>query len=193
MSSYFLGLAFMGCSPKVSPPTVSVDKPTADLCPSGRELLANGGFEDPAIPEKTFRISPSLPGWSVSSGSGIEVQRRVTGSPAEGAQFVELDAETPTNIYQEVATAPDQALALCVKYSPRPGTNSAENAIEVLVNQASLQTLSVDGSGFSDTKWSSHVWKVRARAGVTRVEFRYLGPSNGIGGYLDAISLRSIP
>src|SRR2546423_7058297 len=58
-------------------------------------LVTNGSFETPSIPDVSihdFNTIPgnTLPGWSLASGPAIEVQRNVAGTAAEGNQLVEL-------------------------------------------------------------------------------------------------------
>src|SRR5947209_8662191 len=37
-------------------------------------LLTNGSFEDPLIPDGTFALFASIPGWTLGSGPAIELQ-----------------------------------------------------------------------------------------------------------------------
>ncbi|MFO0610499.1 MAG: mannan-binding protein [Polyangiales bacterium] len=154
------------------------------------ELIVNGGFEQAPIAPGSFQHLPELPGWRRSAGDAIEVQRRVAGAPGEGEQFVELDAASPSAIYQDVAVTAGASYELSFLYSPRPGVDAEQNnAIEVRVNGERVMTLRASGRGLTDTHWMRLSVPVRATGASLRVEFRDVGAADGLGGYLDGVSL----
>ena len=190
-----LALAFCGtaCSANVVKPHATEAALEQVGCPEGAELLQNGSFEKPEISPGSYRILSALPGWTVAFGPGAEVQRRVVGSPSDGEQLVELDSTATTGIYQDIETTPGTSYVLCMRYSARPGVSLEDNAIEVRVGELPVDTLKADGSKLSDTSWSEHAWRIQARSNRTRIELRGLGPSNGVGGYIDAVSFKRLP
>src|SRR5215217_1739476 len=104
---------------------------TAGAAPN---LILNGSFETPDVAPGNHGIFPSILGWSHQpragvTSSGIEIQDHVAGAPAAGAgdQFVELDSDGPSRIFQDVATSPGSTYRLSFLYSARPGTLAAEN------------------------------------------------------------------
>ena len=106
-------------------------------------LMVNGSFETPNIPAGRFGIFPAIPGWSHqprpgTTSSGIEIQDHVAGAPAAGAgdQFVELDSDGPSRIFQDVATSPGSTYRLTFLYSARPGTAAIENHFRVSAGPA---------------------------------------------------------
>jgi len=172
---------------QAAPPVVVVPPPPP---PSNGERLVNGGFEQGAIAAGSFQHVAELPGWRRSFGDAVEVQNRVAGAPGEGSQLVELDAAARSGIYQDVAVAAGASYELSFLYSPRPGVAAAQNnAIEVWVNGARLLTMNSSGAGMTDTRWTRVSLPVRAAQGAMRVEFRDAGESDGLGGYLDGVSL----
>jgi len=79
-----------------------------------------------------------------------------------------------------------------VRYSARPHVALEDNAIEVRVGDSPVDVLKADGSNLSDTSWSEYVWRIQARTNVIRVELRGQGPSNGFGGFVDAVSFKQL-
>src|SRR5438093_896075 len=77
----------------------------------------------------SWAVFAHLPGWTTSSGPGIEVQNNVAGGAFEGAQFVELDSHAASSMFQDVRTTPGSDYELRVAYSPRPGTGPDDNKI----------------------------------------------------------------
>src|SRR5262245_36192793 len=72
---------------------------------NAQNLVQNGSFEDPALADGSWSIYESIPGWT-SSDCGIEIQRGAAGSPANGAQLVELDSWCSDTISQTLDTTP---------------------------------------------------------------------------------------
>ena len=107
------------------------------LAPLGARanLIVNGGFEAPVIPNGTFALYPAgIPGWTTNFGPSIEIQRNVAGAPFEGFQFVELDSTGNSGMFQDVVTAPGASYLFSFAYSPRPNESAASNGIEVRVD-----------------------------------------------------------
>lgn len=156
------------------------------------ELMVNGGFELPSLAQGSYQQPSEIVGWRRSFGDGIEVQNHVAGSPAEGAQHVELAAEAPTGIYQDVAVRAGARYDLAFSYSPRPGVGGPEgNTVDVLVNGERVTTLAASGEGLADTRWMRVVIPVRATSSSLRVEFRDASAPDTVGGYIDGVSLRA--
>ncbi|MDC0714670.1 hypothetical protein POL68_39845 [Stigmatella sp. ncwal1] len=160
--------------------------------PQRGELLTNGGFEQPSLPRGNYRSMPSVPGWNRSVGRSIELQNRVAGSPASGDQYIELDGDDNTGIYQEVSTRPGAEYELRLAFSARPGTDVSDNALDVVWNGRVLTRLQASGQGLSETAWTYAIFRVRAEGPSSRVELRDVGASNGSGTYVDDVSLRQV-
>ncbi|HZI05009.1 MAG TPA: hypothetical protein VEZ71_13350 [Archangium sp.] len=156
------------------------------------ELLLNGGFEQPALAPGNVSYNDSIAGWRRSKGSAIEVQRHVAGSPAEGAQHLELDGKDSTGIFQDVATRPGAEYVLRLAFSARPGTPPRDNVLEVLWNGQVIERLQASGMEQSETRWRPLELRVRATSSTTRLELRDAGESNSTGTYVDAVSLQRV-
>jgi hypothetical protein len=163
-------------------------------------LIVNGSFEEPNVPTPSLGIFPSIPGWSHqaragTSSSGIEVQDHIAGAPAAGAgdQFVELDSNGPSHIFQNVATSVGSTYRLSFIYTPRPGTAAADNVFQVTAGPASatLAPPAIVGA----TQWKTSTLDFTATAASSRIEFLDLGPeqaAGGVGAYIDLVSVELI-
>jgi hypothetical protein len=159
----------------------------ASMALAGPNLIVNGGFESPTIGDGSYAIFPAIPGWTSTMGDGIEIQRWIAGTPYEGNQFVELDSNNSSNMYQEIATASGKTYQLSFAYSPRPGVPASSNNINIYWDGNLLDSLTGDGAG--DTVWTVYSYAVKASLQSTRLEFRDMGYSDSLGGYLDDVQL----
>ncbi len=161
--------------------------------PSDGNLLINGDFEQPALGRGSFRNVPSLPGWNRAAGRSVEVQNNVAGSAAQGQQFLELDGEDNTAIVQDmIPTRPGAEYELRLAFAARPGTEQRDNALEVSWNGRTQTVLEGSGKKSSDTVWTYVTLRVRAEGPTSRLELRDVGQSNGVGTYVDDVSLREV-
>src|SRR5215217_662817 len=150
-------------------------------------LIVNGSFETPDVPAGNIGIFPSIPGWSHqaragTTSSGIEIQDHVAGAPAAGAgnQFVELDSNGPSRIFQDVATSPGSTYRLSFTYSARPGTAAAENHFRVSAGPAAAEIGPLTSG--AQTSWTTRTLDFVATAASSRVEFLDLSPEQACGG-----------
>jgi len=149
-------------------------------------LIVNGGFEDPVLPDPSWNVFAGISGWSTTSGPGIEIQRNVAGSPFEGEQFVELDSFSNSGMSQSVATTGSASYLLSFAYSPRPNVGDTSNGIELWID--GFLRDSFTGNGIGDTDWAVRSYSVIGD-GSTLIEFRAIGTSDSLGGYLDDVRL----
>ncbi len=159
-------------------------------------LVTNGSFEDPIVTNiSNWNHYDSIPGWSLSQGSKIEVQRSVNGvgSPADGFQHVELDSNTSSSIFQDLVTQMGQSYLLKFAFSPRPGINAQNNNLGVKWDGALIDQLTADGTELTDSAWTYFTYTLTARKNRTRLEFVDLGYSNAYGTYLDDVSVQAVP
>ena len=158
-------------------------------------IVTNGGFENPNIPGGSFGIFPGIPGWSLlpgSRGSGIEVQDNVAGSPFTGNQFVELDSNGVTGIYQDLATDIGQTYKLEFAFSPRPGV--AQNITNIKWGGSLVDTLSASGVGLPNTNWKTFSYDLVANSSITRLSFDNLTElSDSLGSYIDDVKVTAVP
>ncbi|WP_374652804.1 DUF5801 repeats-in-toxin domain-containing protein [Dongia sp.] len=154
-------------------------------------LLINGSFESPDVANGAYGIFGSIPGWYSTSGAGIEIQDHAAGNPQDGQQLVELDSNNNSNMVQDVTTEDGNLYDLSVWYTPRVG-NTATDGIEVWFDGKLIATL--DGSGQTPGQWLKFTYQVQAGESdgtpdLSKLEFRAVGSSDSLGGYIDNVSL----
>jgi hypothetical protein len=158
-----------------------------------QNLIQNGSFESPALGVGNWNIFPGgIPNWSITTGSGIEVQSNVAGTALAGDQLVELDGSDNSGMAQTVATQPGAPYLLAFGYSPRPGQGSLTNAIQVFVDGNLVANIAHDGSANADAVWLRYSYAVTATGPAMTIEFRASGTSDGVGGYVDDVTLTPI-
>jgi hypothetical protein len=161
---------------------------------SATPIVVNGSFELPNIASGSFALFPGgIPGWTVSSGPSIEIQDHVAGLPYAGDQFVELDSTGNSAMLQQLVTTPGESFVLSFAYSPRPGLAATSNGIQVYFNNLLLDTLALSGIGNPNTVWAVHSYGVTATAAITPLEFRAIGTSDSLGGYVDDVQANAVP
>jgi hypothetical protein len=163
----------------------------ATLSLRASNIVVNSSFEDPVLPNGSFALLGSIPGWSLASGLSIEIQNHVAGSPFAGNQFVELDSDGESAIFQNLPTVAGVQYYLSFAFSPRPGV--AVNSMGVSWNGSSVTTVNADGTGLLDTRWTVYSFTVLASSDSSRLQFSGLGPSDSLGEYLDAVSVEQAP
>jgi hypothetical protein len=155
---------------------------------AGPNIVVNGSFEEPVIGVGSFITPASIPGWTDSSGCGIEVQNHVAGSPSVGEQFCELDSNCSATIAQTLTTLPGLPYVLQFDFSARPGVR--DNHLQMRWGGAVVADLTADGSALADTQWTTHTISVTAAGPSTTLELIDLSASDGLGTYVDNIQVR---
>ena len=178
-----LGAAFAAVALTVAPASAIADPPHL------RNVMVNGGFERPRVTPRSTHPFPAIPGWRLAFGPDIEIQNHAAGDPFGGRQFVELDSDASSGIWQKVPTKPGRLYRLQVYFSPRPGTSAAENILVVHWRRFVIGTISANGIGLRNTSWRMYAFKVRAIRTSTRIELADGGISDSVGTYVDAVSL----
>lgn len=185
-------------------------------CEPGKNLLANADFEAPVVAHDSnwniFSEGTSGLAWLVDwitpddapEPASLELHRGVNGwSSSVGAQHAELDGDyqgpegtsgepASTKISQRIATIPGAEYRLSWDFSPRPGEGQLENQLNVLVGGAVVATRTADGSGDSNTDWSSDYVLFTATGTETVVSFADNGVSNSRGTLLDNTALHCV-
>lgn len=166
-------------------------------CPPGVSLV-NGGFEQPQVPTGSYRPTAAslVPGWDTSASDNL-IEMWSTGFggiPSHtGNQFVELNANEESTLFQDVATTPGQTLTWSLAHRGRYG----EDVMRVLVG-APEGELTPAGPDIRDARsWGVHTGTYVVPAGqtVTRFAFESVSSSNGatVGNFLDSISFGTVP
>ena len=130
--------------------------------------------------------SPSIVGWT-SDTLGIEIQsNNVAGSAFSGPNLVELDTTQNSSMYVTLGAG---HYAVSYWYSPRPGVGSGSNGIDLSIGSTVLDTIT--GAGAGGTMWSLRTVNFVTSGG--KLTFSAKGTSDGLGGYLDDITVSSVP
>ena len=178
-----LGTAFAAVALTVVPASATAAPPPL------KNVVVNGSFERPRVAARSTHPFPAIPGWRLVFGPDIEIQNHVLGGPARGTQFVELDSDASSGIWQKVPTTPGRLYRLQVYFSPRPGTSAAENILVVHWRRYVIGTISANGLGLRNTHWTMYAFKVRAIRTSTRIELADGGISDSVGTFVDGVSL----
>jgi len=155
------------------------------------ELVVNGGFEAIQLASGSWDVFDAVPGWRTARGPGIEIQHGVAGAPFEGAQHVELDSHASSAMYQMLPTAQGATYLVTYRVSPRPGTAPDDNQLEVRWGGRVIDTY-VAATTVDETDWELRAVLVTARSRTTRLELADLSPANGLGAYVDDVSVRLV-
>jgi hypothetical protein len=169
-------------------------------------LLVNGSFESLPTPlgNGQWTVLPSLAGWTIDAGSGVEVRRNVVGTAQEGNVFVELDTnagsfggssfDSSTNswISQSVTTVAGAHYTLSWFYAPRTGEAADTNGIDVLWNGAKLVTSNGSGMGHNAGLWQQFSFDVVGTGQLDTLTFAARGKADSVGGSLDNVSLVAV-
>ncbi|MCI1019076.1 DUF11 domain-containing protein [Microbacterium sp. C5A9] len=161
--------------------------------------LTNGGFEAPTIGNATYQLIPQaqVPGWSTNdSQNQIEIwSSGFLGVPsAAGRQFAELNANSASRLFQDVATTPGQTLSWSLKHRGRSGTD----VMRVLIGSPS-GALVQNGPNLTDgtAAWGTHTGTYTVPAGqtTTRFAFEAVSATGGAsqGNFLDDITFGTGP
>ncbi|HYX86410.1 MAG TPA: hypothetical protein VE777_15670 [Gaiellales bacterium] len=178
-----LGTAFMAGAAGLlvatsAPATADGHKP---LLPN---LVRKGSFEHPRVPLNMSAPFASIPGWKLAFGDAIEIN---AGDAAKKRQYVELDSDRSSGIYQQVPTADHPLYRLEFYFSPRPGTSRAENVLVVKWHRRAVAVVSADGRKLRRPKWKLYTFKVHATGKTTRLEFDDAGISDSVGTWIDGV------
>jgi hypothetical protein len=148
---------------------------------AAESIVVNGGFESPWV-VPNWSVFSSIPGWTTTSGPGIEVQGW---GALEGGQAVELDSHGPSTMVQYLPTQAGKTYKFSVGFSPRPGVG--DNRIGVYWNGTLLSVLDGNGSGNGGSVWSRHSFKVTATQTSTPLMFSDLSYPDSLGGLIDDV------
>lgn len=166
-------------------------------------LVANGDFEANALNAGQWKVfaaasnsstgtTTPLQGWTLASGSGIELRNQVAGAAQHGSQFVELDSYGNSSMSQAFdALALGASYELSFWYAPRAGVRQDSNGLQVFWNGQALSAHAIETAGVAaDARgWTPYSFDVVAASGINTLTFAAVGPSDSLGGSLDNVSL----
>jgi hypothetical protein len=174
----------------------------AATCGAGSATLLNGDFETPVIDAGgNSSLDASLvPPWlTTDSANQIEIWGSgFDGVPAaQGAQFVEINANSAGTLYQDVVTTSGEKMTWSLEHRGRSG----DDTMKVLIGDAATADVNSDtGWNFfspdltdPNTAWGGHTGSYVVPSGqtCTRFGFRAVSSAGGnqsFGNFLDAVS-----
>ncbi len=150
-------------------------------------LVSFANFDDIDLGgSPAYTIIGSADGWT-SATNGIEIQaNNVAGNAHSQPNLVELDTTVNSSMYYTLGAG---HYSVSYYYSPRPNQAADTNGITLAIGSTALD--SVTGAGAGDT-----VWQLRTVDFVTTggaLTFSAIGNSDGVGGYLDDITISAVP
>lgn len=153
-----------------------------------QNLVVDGSFESVKQAPGTWNVYTALPGWTTTSGPGIEVRDQLAGKAFDGNNFVELDSTSNSAMAQTLSTVAGQSYVLSFAYSARGGVPASSTPISVSWDGTLVGTADLDGTHQSGNVWNIYSYTVTAR-GNDVLSFAAGGASDGYGGSLDAVSV----
>ncbi|MEZ0112070.1 putative repeat protein (TIGR01451 family) [Catenulispora sp. EB89] len=170
-----------------------------DACGYVPVNLVNGSFEQPVTSAGVTMVDDStVPGWNTTaSDHKIEIWRSGTnGVPsADGNQFVELNANEVSTLYQDIPTVPGTPMNWALSHRGRLGTDVMRLEIGPPGGSLIAQTPNGQNStSISDgnTAWGHYTGSYTVPSGQTVTRFAFVsvsstGGNNSIGNFLDNI------
>ena len=198
---------------------IAIDIDIEDICNPNQNLVINGSFETPLVTHSSlWDIFPSVAGgWTVEwrgdipatyggyprpDPANLEFHRGVLGPANDGSQYVELDTDwnghvgslnnepASVKIYQDIPTIPGMTYNIEYYFSPRPSTAASNNVLQFSWDGNVKATTTVAGG--SSTVWSPYNYSFTASGSTTRLQFADLGTADGLGTFLDNVSVRCV-
>lgn len=170
---------------------------TWDIFPSGPTL---GGWEatwTSAVTTFNGETRPAVANLELQSAS-----HDGWGYPFGGNQYAELDTDWPgpsappmpypasVDLYQTIPTIPGDTYKLSFAFSPRPDdTDVTDNGVVVSWNGQVVDTVMATSVNPVMTTWSVHTYSLVATGSTTRVDFTDAGRPNGVGTFIDSVSV----
>lgn len=155
---------------------------------------ANGIYLD-ELDNGEWDVYDAIPSWYTYSGNGIEVQNSTIVAAYSPENYVELDSESPNSNSGMVqyVNMTEGWYDLSFYYRPRTDT-VGDNGISVLFMNQGNEVLSADGISSQMTDWTQFSVSIYAPSdALWGIGFHATGIENELGGFLDDISLTSVP
>jgi hypothetical protein len=152
-------------------------------------LLVNGSFEQPF---STVNQWPSIPGWTRTCGTSVEIQSTAGTSwgAYDGTQWWESDGLTNTCLIQTIPTSFNAVYQLTFAHSARPGVPN--NDVQVWWNGTFVALASANGVGNNNTAWQVGIFNLIANGPTGTIEFIAAGPQDQLGGLIDGVSIEPL-
>lgn len=164
-------------------------------CNAAQLSLENGSFEQPTVQSLSIISEDLVPGWDTTATDGM-MELWLNGSngvpSAVGNQFVELNANQVSTLFQNVSTTPGQSYVYRFYHRGRAG----EDTMAFLIGDANADIESlvkIQEVTTGNTAWQLVVGVYTVPQGQVASQFAFQsisssGGSPGIGNFLDGIS-----
>lgn len=171
-------------------------------CVTSQPHLANGSFEIDQTTGSVTQANPSAmkPWLTTDVANAIEVWRASAGvAVPTGNQFVELNANSDSTLYQSVATTPGETIRWSLLHRGRSGTDVMRVTLGgTVVNGVFTGGVSQGEFSASNAGWVRHEGVYTVPAGQTTTLFRMTSVStatkdNTIGNFLEDVSFGTGP
>ena len=159
------------------------------LASAATNLVANGSFEDNALANGSYSIftGNQVNGWTANDE--IEIRNNVAGSAQDLLNYVELDANHNSSMFQVLNTTLGATYSLSFYYSNRDNTNVATNGLsyDIGAGAVTLPGLAVNSTG--DNVWSLFSTSFVASAAATTLTFSSINVNDSLGSSLDNVNV----
>ncbi|MDU1414819.1 MAG: hypothetical protein E6929_18640, partial [Clostridium sp.] len=157
-----------------------------------KELLINGNFLNPKI-KTSLEYKKEIPGWKTTASDGyFEIWK--SGHEGvfnnESTQFLELNANSKSSIYQDFNTIPGQKLKWKVYHRGRLGNDTAK--ILIGKSNGSLSTIKTMTTGNNDWKLYEGEYIVPRNQTKTRLMIESVSASgnvSSVGNFISNVSI----
>lgn len=158
-----------------------------------QNLVVNGSFEDNVLAAGTWGIFGNGIGTSVNAWTAdptIEIRNAVAGDAQQGNNYVELDTNANSSMFQQVATGMGW-YELSFWFSAREGVAAGSNGLNYSFGDLS-GTVLANVAGTTGNVWQQYTGLVYLN-GATNLVFSATGKSDSYGGSLDNVSVTAVP
>ncbi|CAM3103989.1 isopeptide-forming domain-containing fimbrial protein [Stackebrandtia soli] len=172
-------------------------------CAPARAKLENGGFEEPFLGGSIKKVSADdIPPWRTTAadnlievwGPGNEWANRGTEvEAASGRQFVELNANVASALYQDISTTPNTTVYWGLEHRARDQTAGDDiDTMNVVAGPPGGPYVELGEFADGEHSWTQHLGSYEAPAGQTVTRFGFNAVDTGagdptIGNFLDGI------
>jgi hypothetical protein len=174
--------------------------------PGTNGIKNNSSFANLAVSGgESWDIFTALPGWTTTSGRGIEIQTAqtlATINAQDGQHYVELDSDNNSSMEQTINFGSTGSYILSFFYSPRDGRTESNvidySLFDALSPLTTVLSGSVTGPGqvplTAVGAWTQITAKfVITQAGNYNLRFAASGTDNSFGGFIDNVSIVPVP
>ncbi len=162
---------------------------TSAFAAQASNLVVNGSFEQVSAGNSqnpgTWTIYNSIIGWTGTPN--IEVRDAVQGNAQQGSNYVELDTNNNSGMFQTISTATGW-YTLSFWYSARMNVGAGSNGLSFTFGDLSGQVLTNVAGASTGNVWQQYVANVYLN-GPTSLMFNAVGKSDSLGGSLDNVSV----